>query len=149
MRTIILSCVILLCVQTAFAASRLPQSTSGSEESKPPKALYSKGKGTIGLVSALVLGPVGWLGIRMLSRNKTQRKKATQGLGIWTTVVVMTAFIWLLVLGAKGGGGTPNFNFGGGGGSAPASKKKPEGEATSQPPTYVPQLSSPMAIKPL
>jgi hypothetical protein len=149
MRITILSFVILLCVQTAFAASRLPQSTGGSEESKPPKALYSKGKGTIGLVSALVLGPVGWLGVRILSRNKTQRKKATQGLGIWTTVVVMTAFIWLLVLGAKDGGGTPNFNFGGGGGSAPASKKKPEGEATPQPPLYVPQASSPMAIKPL
>jgi hypothetical protein len=132
MRIAFLSCAILFFTHTAFPASRLPQSTSGSEESKPPKELYSKGKGTIGLVSALVLGPVGWLGVRLLSRNKTQRKKASKGLAIWTTVVVTTAFIWLMVLAAKGGGGgSPNFNFGGGGGSAPVSKqkKKPASEA--------------------
>ena len=154
MRISILSCFILLFTSTAFAASRLPQSTSGSEESKPPKELYSKGKGTIGLVSALVLGPVGWLGVRMLSRNRTQRKKAAKGLKIWTAVVVTTACIWLIVLGL-GVGGKPDFsnvnlNFGGGG-SAPVSKekKKPVSEATPQPPTYVPQSSSPQAIKPL
>jgi hypothetical protein len=149
MRITLFSCVILLCVQTAFAASRLPQSTSGSEESKPPKALYSKGKGTIGLVSALVLGPFGWLGVRMLSRNKTQRKKATQGLGIWTTVVVMTAFIWLLVLGAKGGGGTPNFNFGGGGSSPQQPKedrKQPEIEAIPRQAIHVPEPPFPRAL---
>jgi hypothetical protein len=78
MRIAFLSCVILLFAHTAFAASRLPQSTSGSDDSKPPAAVYSKGKGTIGLVCALVLGPVGWLGVRMLSRNKTQRKKANR-----------------------------------------------------------------------
>ena len=147
MRITILSCVILLCVQTAFAASRLPQSTRGSEESKPPKALYSKGKGTIGLVSALVLGPFGWLGVRALSRNKTQRKKANEGLKIWGEVLFTTALIWLIVLGAKSGNGL-NLDFSGGG-SAPASKKKPAPEAMSQPPTYSPQPSSPVAIKPL
>jgi hypothetical protein len=133
MRIAFLSCAILFFTHTAFPASRLPQSTSGSEESKPPKELYSKGKGTIGLVSALVLGPVGWLGVRLLSRNKTQRKKASKGLTIWTTVVVTTAFIWLMVLAAKGGGkpDLSNLNFGGGG-SAPVSKqkKKPASEAT-------------------
>ena len=144
MRIAFLSCALLLCAAVSFAASRLPQSTTGSVDSKPPKELYSKGKGTIGLVSALVLGPVGWLGVRLLSRNKTQRKKASQGLGIWTTVVVMTAFIWLMVLSAKGGGGgSPNLHFGGGGGSAPDAKKKPESQATPQPPTYIPQPSSP------
>jgi hypothetical protein len=161
MRIAILSFVILLCVQTAFAVSRLPQSTSGSEETKPPKALYSKGKGTIGLVSALVLGPVGWLGVRALSRNKTQRKKAGQGLKIWGAVVIATAMICLLVLWAKsGGGGSPNFNFGSSGGSAPQQpkedEKEPKIEAIPQPPIhvpepplYVPQASSPIAIKPL
>jgi hypothetical protein len=136
MRIAFLSCAILFFTHTAFPASRLPQSTSGSEESKPPKELYSKGKGTIGLVSALVLGPVGWLGVRLLSRNKTQRKKASKGLAIWTTVVVTTAFIWLMVLAAKGGGkpDLSNLNFGGGG-SAPVSKqkKKPASEATPYP----------------
>ena len=153
MRIAFLSCVILFFTHTAFAASRLPQSTNGSEESKPPKELYSKGKGTIGLVSALVLGPVGWLGVRLLSRNKTQRKKANKGLAIWGTVVVTTAFIWLIVLACKDGGkpDLSNLNFGGGGGSAPVSKekRKPQSEATPQPPLYVPQPSSPGAIKPL
>jgi hypothetical protein len=90
---------------------------------------------------------VGWLGVRLLSRNKTQRKKATQGLGIWATVVVMTAFIWLMVLGAKGGGGgSPNFNFGGGGSSPQQpkeTKKAPEIEAIPRQPIHVPELSSP------
>ncbi len=151
MRIAFLSCVILLSTHTAFAASRLPQSTSGSVDSKPPKELYSKGKGTIGLISALVLGPVGWLGVRMLSRNKMQRKKANKGLAIWTTVVVTTAFIWLMVLACKDGGKPDfsNLNFGGGGGSSHVSKKKPASEATPQPPTYIPQPSSPQAIKPL
>jgi len=90
MRITILSCVILFFTSTAFAASRLPQSTSGSEESKPPKALYSKGKGTIGLVSVLVFGPLGWLGVHLLSRNKVQRTKAGKGLGIWTTAALVT-----------------------------------------------------------
>jgi hypothetical protein len=149
MRITILSCVILLFTSTAFAASRLPQSTSGSEESKPPKELYNKGKGTIGLVSALVLGPVGWLGVRMLSRNKTQRKKATKGLGIWATVVVMTAFIWLIVLGGKGGGGSPNFNFGGGG-SLPQQpkedRKQPEIDPIPRHAIQVPELPFPKAL---
>jgi hypothetical protein len=150
MRIAVLSCVVLLFTHTAFAASRLPQLTSGSVDSKPPKELYSKGKGTIGLVSALVLGPVGWLGIRILSRNKTQRKKAGTGLKIWTTVVVTAAFIWLMVLWARGsGGGSPNLNFDGIGGSTSPSSKKPVSEATPQPPTYIPQPSSPQAIKPL
>jgi hypothetical protein len=126
MRIAFLSCAILFFAHTAFAASRLPQSTTGSVDSKPPKELYSKGKGTIGLVSALVLGPVGWLGVRLLSRNKTQRKKANKGLAIWGTVVITTAFIWLMVLACKSGEKPDfsNFNFGGGGGSAPVSKEK-------------------------
>src|ERR1700729_1313075 len=126
MRIAFLTCALLICAAVSFAASRLPQSTSGSVDSKPPKELYSKGKGTVGLVSALVLGPVGWLGVRLLSRNKTQRKKANKGLAIWGTVVVTTAFIWLIVLACKDGGKPDfsNLNFGGGGGSAPVSKEK-------------------------
>jgi hypothetical protein len=146
MRIAILSCAILLITHTAFAASRLPQSTSESGDSKPPKELYSKGKGTIGLVSALVLGPVGWLGVRLLSRNKTQRKKADKGVEIWAKVVVTAAIIWLLVLASKGGNG-PNWNFGGDGGSV--SKNKPASEVAPQPPTYIPQPASPRALKPL
>ena len=143
MRITILSCVLLLLTHTVFAASRLPQSASGSEESKPPKTLYSKGKGTIGLVSALVLGPVGWLGVRALSRNKKQRTKATQGLKIWGEVVLTAALIWLMVLGAKSGN-APVFNFGGGSSSPQhKDKKEPEREAIPQPPIQVPELSSP------
>jgi hypothetical protein len=148
MRIAFLSCVILFFAHTAFAASRLPQSTNGSGDSKPPKELYSKGKGTIGLVSALVLGPLGWLGVRVLSRNRTQRTKANQGLKIWGEVVLTTALIWLMVLGAKSGNG-PNFAFGGGSGSAPASKEKKKPESETTPPTiYIPQ-PPPEAIKPL
>jgi hypothetical protein len=148
MRIAILSGIVLLFTHTTFAASRLPQSIGGSEESKPPKELYSKGKGTIGLVSALVLGPVGWLGVRLLSRNRTQRKKADKGVEIWATAVLAAAFIWLIALSAKSGS-APDFNFGSGGGSTHVSKKKPVSEAAPQPPTYSPQPSSPRAFKPL
>ena len=97
-----------------------------------------------------MLGPVGWLGVHLLSRNKTQRKKANKGLAIWGTVVITTAFIWLMVLACKDGGKPDfsNLNFGGGG-STHLSKKKAESEVTPQPPTYIPQPSSPQALKPL
>jgi hypothetical protein len=73
MRITVASLIILFFTHTAFAATRLPESANGSETSKPPTELYSKGNGTIGLVAALVLGPLGWIGIRMHLRNKIQR----------------------------------------------------------------------------
>jgi hypothetical protein len=90
---------------------------------------------------------VGWLGVRLLSRNKTQRKKARQGLGIWTTVFVSTACIFLIILACKGGG-TPdfsNFNFGGGSSSS-QSKHKKAAPDQDQPPLYTP---SPKVTQPL
>ena len=105
MRTLLLVITLSLSLQTTFAASAA---------FNPPKKLYEKGKGTLGLILGLTTGPFGYLGVCLCSHNLTQRKKAKKGMEIFGAVVITTAFIWLIVLSAKGGGGK-----GGGGGRGP------------------------------
>jgi hypothetical protein len=99
--TFLLAALFLLFIQPAFAVVAIPQSKVPTE--KPPKVFYAKGKGTMGLIAGLTLGPVGWGGVCLVSHNRTQRAKAKQGCIIWTTVVVTTALIWLVVLAGKSG----------------------------------------------
>ena len=99
--TILLAALVLLFIQPAFAVVAIPQSKVPTE--KPPKVFYAKGKGTMGLIAGLTLGPFGWGGVCLVSHNRTQRAKAKQGCIIWTTVVVTTALIWLVVLAGKSG----------------------------------------------
>jgi hypothetical protein len=71
------------------------------------KPLYEKGKGTIGFLCGFLLGPVGWLGVRVFSHNRTQRKKATEGM---IALGVVIFFVGLLYLAGKSGN-AGDFNF--------------------------------------
>ncbi len=66
--------------------------------------LYFKGKGTVGLIAGLTLGPVGILGTHIFSHNIAVRKKAVKGCEILGTVVLVAALSVLLIYSLKGGG---------------------------------------------
>lgn len=80
--------------------------------------LYFKGKGTVGLVAGLTLGPVGILGTHLFSHNLAVRKKAVKGCEILGTVVLVAALSVLLIYSLKGGhhggGGRAGGSHGGG-----------------------------------
>lgn len=58
--------------------------------------LYYKGKGTMGLLLSLVLGPVGFASVHIFSHNISMREKADTGMAIW----IGSALIGALVLSA-------------------------------------------------
>lgn len=83
------------------------------------KEVYDKGKGTVGFISGLLLGPIGLGGVYLFSHNRAQRKAAKKGCVIFGIVVVTAALCWLIVLGAKnlGGSGSGSSSRSSGGGS--------------------------------
>ncbi len=132
MRKTLLAVILLTFIQPAFSATVSPQTTSTPV--KPPKVFYEKGKGTMGLIAGLTLGPFGYGGVCLLSHNRIQRKKAKQGCIIWTVVVLSAAIVCLAVAaGGKGGSGSSKsskgpdlqgLNFGSG--SSTSAKRKPQ-----------------------
>jgi len=68
------------------------------------KQLYDKGKGTIGLIAGLTLGPIGYVGAHLFSRNRTIREKAGVGFGIWFCVVGLTVIVVAAVNSRQSGG---------------------------------------------
>ena len=127
--TILLAALVLLFIQPVLAVVAIPQSKVPAD--KPPREFYSKGKGTMGLIAGLTLGPIGWGGVCLVSHNRTQRAKAKQGCIIWTKVVVTTAFIWLIVLAGKnsssGSGSSSRSGSRGGSGSGSRSGSSSSG----------------------
>ena len=139
MRITLLSAILLLSLHTCFAALSVsrPLLESADSMAKPPAKISNhEKKGTLGLISGLLLGPVGLGGVYLFTHNHAQRKAAKKGCVIFATVVVVAALCWLIVLGAKSGGSS----HGSGGhssnsdwanslhfpsSSSPAPKKKP------------------------
>lgn len=86
---------------STFAAVWAPQTaTAKHAESKPPKrrVIYQERKGTMGFVAALVLGPVGYFGVRLCTRSEVFRYKAKRGLLVWATVVTAGAVLFVEAL---------------------------------------------------
>jgi hypothetical protein len=97
--------------------TNFPADTTIKSPSK--NKMYTKGKGTMGFVSGLLLGPVGLGGVFLFSHNRAQRKAAKKGCAIFGAVVVTAALCWLLFLGVKdlGNFGSGGSNHSGSGGS--------------------------------
>ncbi len=115
------------------AAGQLP-------DNLPKKPLYEKGKGTLGLIAGIVLGPIGYFGVRFSTHNLTVRKKAEQGLIIWATAVLVTACILFIAAGAAGkskGGKLPKMGGGGTSSSDEKKKRKPTVKELSQQPPFI------------
>jgi hypothetical protein len=58
------------------------------------KALYYRGKGTMGLILGLTMGPIGWGAVRLFSHNQAQREKARTGMIVWIGVVMVGGVVW-------------------------------------------------------
>jgi uncharacterized membrane protein YgcG len=103
MRLTLLAAVLLFSLHTCLAAVpgavSLPVDPAAKLPVKNP--VHGKTKGTLGLISGLLLGPVGLGGVYLFSHNRAQRKAAKKGCVIFATVVVAAALCWLIVLGAK------------------------------------------------
>src|SRR5271156_5443150 len=96
MRVAILSILLLLFAQATFAANLQPQPAgtmvSMATAAHPPHRtrLPKERTGTVGFVASLVLGPVGYLGVRLFSRDDNTIYMAKRGLGKWMGLVVMS-----------------------------------------------------------
>ena len=148
MRVIFFSLLSIFFFQTSFASAVSPAavgpsllipdtnkvvSNTLSAPSPHSKTLYTKGRGTIGLIAGITLGPIGLLGAHLFSHNRAVRKKAALGCEIWVALAVLTGIVLLAAAsgghGSSGGHSSPNFDFSGfssghGGNQDPHKKKK-------------------------
>ena len=92
MRKILFSLLFLLTIQTTFAAALAPQpATAELADSKPPKRWVYKERTGVGHVMAkvggafagLVLGPLGYFGIRLVTHDEDTRYYAGRGFKVW------------------------------------------------------------------
>jgi hypothetical protein len=67
---------------------------NGLEKPLRERKLFYKGKGTMGLILSLVLGPVGYVGVHIFSHNKAMRDKADTGFAIWIGTAIIGLLIW-------------------------------------------------------
>jgi hypothetical protein len=119
MRLTLLAAVLLLSLHTCLAVVPLSSSLPVDFTAKSPvnNIVHGKGKGTVGFISGLLLGPVGLGGVYLFSHNRAQRKAAKKSCIIFATAVVAAALCWLIVLGAKNGGGFGSISSNRSGGS--------------------------------
>jgi hypothetical protein len=93
MRKILFSLLILLTIQQTFAAALSPRPASMENAgARPPhrRWVYEK-KGTMGYVAAILLGPIGYFGVRFFTHSEPFRYQAKRGLNTWTCIVVVLA----------------------------------------------------------
>ncbi|HXB34980.1 MAG TPA: hypothetical protein VNV35_16230 [Puia sp.] len=120
MPSTILAAALAVSLHTCLGAVPASVSPPADSTAKSPvkKNVYDKGKGTVGFISGLLLGPVGLGGVYLFSHNHAQRKAAKKGCTIFGIVVVTAAFCWLVFLGVKdlGGSASSGSSRSGGGG---------------------------------
>jgi hypothetical protein len=91
MRKIPLFLLLLLTMQTTFAASLSPQpATTKLADSKPPKSWMHRGTAVGhtmakvgGALAGICLGPIGYLGIHLCTHDQDTRDCAARGFKVW------------------------------------------------------------------
>jgi hypothetical protein len=85
------------CSAVTYSSISSPASAEENHEpqKKPHKqrALYYKGKGTMGFLLTLALGPVGYISVHLFSNNTAMREKAKDGMLIWFGCACLSAIV--------------------------------------------------------
>jgi hypothetical protein len=58
------------------------------------RKLYYKGKGTLGFIFGITLGPLGYGAVHLFSHNQTARDKAKEGMIGWLFIAMTTVVVW-------------------------------------------------------
>jgi hypothetical protein len=93
MRKTLFSLLLLLTIQQTFASALSPQPASlENVGARPPhrRWVYER-KGTMGYVAAILLGPIGYFGVRLFTHSEPFRYQAKRGLTAWTCIVIVLA----------------------------------------------------------
>jgi uncharacterized membrane protein YeaQ/YmgE (transglycosylase-associated protein family) len=86
MRITLLSAILLLSLHVCFGATAKPITTSATMAKQHPR--FKERRGTMGFVYAVVLGPVGYFGVKLFSRrNEVMQYQAGRGFRLWGIVV--------------------------------------------------------------
>jgi hypothetical protein len=96
MRLTLLAAVLLLSLHTCFAAVPISVSRPSALGAKYPKPhlRFKERKGTMGFVYAVLLGPVGYFGVKVFSRHDEMMcYQASRGFKIWGTIVISAAIL--------------------------------------------------------
>ena len=93
MRKTLFSLLFLLTIQQTFAAalSSRPASIENAGARPPHRRWVYEKKGTMGYVAAVLLGPIGYFGVRLFTHSEPFRYQAKRGLTVWICIVVVLA----------------------------------------------------------
>ena len=98
MRLTLLAAALLLALHTCFAAipaiAPLPAAAAARTAFPKPHLRFKERKGTMGFVYAVVLGPIGYFGVKLFSRhNDMMCYQATRGFKIWGLIIATSVIL--------------------------------------------------------
>jgi hypothetical protein len=104
MKLLLLGFVLALSLQGSCASPENLFSHGHVKNPRKERQFYERGKGTIGWIASLALGPVGFVGVHIFSRNRTIRKNADKGFVIWITTAAVAGIVVAAVASRQSGG---------------------------------------------
>jgi len=93
MKLLLLGLALAISLQGSCASPDNLFSHGHGKNPRKERQLYERGKGTIGWIAGLALGPFGYVGARIFSHNKTIRENAEKGCVIWVSVAVVAGLV--------------------------------------------------------
>lgn len=88
MQKILLVFTLIFLLGQTRAACTLPATVAAGTGHPRPHLRFKEGKGTMGFVYGIVLGPIGYFGVRVFSRhNEMKRHQAARGFKTWGMIL--------------------------------------------------------------
>ena len=104
MKLLLLGFALALSLQGSCASPDNLFSHGHGKNPRKERQFYEKGKGTIGWIAGLALGPVGFVGFHIFSRNITIRRNADKGFAIWIGTAALAGIVVAAVASRESGG---------------------------------------------
>jgi hypothetical protein len=104
MKLLLLGFALALSLQGSCASPENSFSRGHFKNPRKERQLYESGKGTIGWIAGLALGPVGYVGAHIFSRNKTIRENAGKGFACWILAAAVVGIVAGAVASRQSGG---------------------------------------------